>query len=235
MKRILVTLSLLPVILFGACTANSTPPPPTPHPTVIVITATGPYFAAFDDPGDWLIGTSETSEGKLVDGRYVLTIKKPQMLAWANQTRTFGDGIYEVDAALGSGPEASGFGMLLMGATDLSSFFYVMITGDGRYDVGYCQDNCQIEKSLIDGYKLNQSILTENQSNHLRIELSGGQLTLLVNGAVVSQVQGLIYTSGVIGLIGESSQYGGLEATFDNLSVVETHPSAPAETPAPTP
>src|SRR5574337_622338 len=129
MKRISIVVSLWSLLLLAACTGSSTPPTPTPHPTVIVITATGPYFAAFDDPGDWLIGSSATSEGKIFDGRYILTVKKPQTLAWANQTRTFGEGIYEVDTALSSGPEASGFGMLLMGANDLSSFFYVMITG----------------------------------------------------------------------------------------------------------
>lgn len=218
---------LLSILLLTACSTNPATTPTPPRPTVIVITAAGPYIALFDEPGDWLLGETDASWGRLVDGQYVLTIKKPRQIAWANQTRVFGDGIYEVDARLSSGPEASGFGMLLMGSSDLSAFLYVLITGDGRYDVGYCDTNCASEKSFIGGYKLAPAILVDNQSNHIKVELDSGQLTLIVNGASISALQGLTYGRGVVGLIGESSQYGGFEAAFDNLSVVESHPALP--------
>jgi hypothetical protein len=220
-----VLLCLLLAILLAACSdPNATEPP---HPTVIVITASGPYIALFDEPQDWLVGESDASWGRLVDGEYVLSIKKPQQLAWTNQTRVFGDGIYEVDARLETGPEASGFGMLLIGSNDLSSFLYVLITGDGRYDVGYCDTTCANETSLIGGYKLAPSIVVDNQMNHLKVELNAGTLSLTINGALVSQIQNLSYGRGVIGLIGESSQFGGFEAAFDNFSVVETQPELP--------
>lgn len=228
-------LVLLVVVILSACAVVPIEPP---RPTVIVITAMGPYFAAFDDLGDWLVGDSEISSGRVNDGEYFLTVKKPRTVAWASQTRAFGDGIYEMDARLVSGPEASGFGLLLLGSSDMSSFFYCIITGDGRYDVGYCQQNCSVEESLIGGYKLAPAILTANRNNHLRVELSNGQVTFLVNGAPVSQLQGLTHNSGLVGVFGESAQYGGFEAAFDNLSVVEPQPVAPVETvthPAPTP
>ncbi len=226
MHRIIPILLLLPLIvaLVTSCSADSTPPP---HPTVIVITAAGPYIAQFDDPQDWLLGETDTSWGRLVDGEYVLTIKKPRQIAWANQTRTFGDGIYEVDARLSSGPEASGFGMLMIGSSDLSAFLYVMITGDGRYDVGFCDQSCAREESLIGGYKLAPAILVDNARNHIKVELKEHTLTLIINGASVSQVQNLSYGRGVVGIVGESSQYGGFEAAFDNLSVVELQPIPP--------
>ena len=230
MKRTLLIVlfsALALAVLLTAC--GIAPAGPPPRPTVIVITAIGPYFAAFDDLGDWLVGDSDASAGRVEEGEYYLTIKQPRMLAWASQTRAFGDGIYEVDARLVSGPEASGFGLLLLGSSDMSSFFYCIITGDGRYDVGFCQEGCNVEQSLIGGYKLAPAILTENQTNHLRVELGGGQVTFLVNGSPVSQLQGMTYTSGLVGLIGESAQYGGFEAAFDNLSVVETRPALPTE------
>lgn len=219
---------LILAVFFSSCIGGLAPTPP--RPTVIVITAIGPYFAAFDDLGDWLEGDSQNSAGRAEDGEYYLTIKQPRMLAWASQTRAFGDGIYEMDARLVSGPEASGFGMLLLGSSDMSSFFYCFITGDGRYDVGFCQQNCDVEQSLIGGYKLSPAILTENRTNHLRVELSNGQMTFLVNGAAVSQLQDVTYRPGLVGLIGESAQYGGFEAAFDNLSVVEPQRPAPVET-----
>jgi hypothetical protein len=229
--------TILALTFLTACNMPLPTSAPPPRPTVIVIRAIGPYFAAFDESGDWLIGDSENSAGAIVDGAYLLTVKQPRLVAWANQTRAFGDGIYEVDVRLVSGPEASGFGLLLLGSSDMSSFFYCIITGDGRYDVGYCRENCRDEQSLIGGYKLSPAILTEDQEvNHLRIELSGGQVTFLVNGASVSQLQGLNYSPGLVGLLGESAQYGGFEAAFDNLSVVEQRPVAPvAATPNPTP
>lgn len=204
-----------------ALTACRAEPEATPRPTVIVITASGPYVATFDEAGDWLIGDSEHSRGRIEDGRYILTLLSPSHLAWANQQRTFGDGVYEVEATLLSGPEASGFGLLLLGSNDVGSFLYCMITGDGRYDIGYCQDGCRVQESLIGGYTLAYTILPGNQTNFLRVELNDGELTFLVNGAPIGQVKGLNYTSGLVGLIGESSPYGGFEAAFDNLHVTE--------------
>ncbi|MBN1427260.1 MAG: hypothetical protein JXB07_02670 [Anaerolineae bacterium] len=234
MRRIY--LIVLMTLVLSACNMPIGAVQPTPRPTVIVITAVGPYFTGFDDPGDWLLGDSENSAGRVEAGEYFLTIKQPGLIAWTNQTRAFGNGIYEVDVRLNSGPEASGFGLLLLGSSDMSSFFYCLITEDGRYDVGYCQQNCSEGQSLIGGYKLSPAILTENQTNHLRVELAGGRISFLVNGVLVSQRDGLTYSPGLVGLVGESAQYGGFEAAFDNLSVVETQPVAPPEgTAQPTP
>jgi len=227
MKRLaLMILTLLTVPALAGCGSLLGGPTPTsaPPPTVIVITAVGPYLATFDDPGDWLVGDSDNSLGEVHDGEYFLSVKKPRSLAWTDEPRIFGDGIYEVNARLVSGPEASGYGVLLMGSSDLSAFFYVMLSGDGRYDIGYCEETCGKEQSIIGGYKLSPVIQTDNQPNHLKITLSKGHLSLEVNGAAVGEVQNLVYSRGVIGLIGESDQYGGFEAAFDNFSVVETSP-----------
>ncbi len=192
---------------------------PTPRPTVIVVTASGPYYETFDDAGDWLSGSGTISQGQVVDGQYHLNIGEPGMLAWTHQQRAFGDGVYEVEAALTRGPEASAFGLLLLGSSDLNSFFYCMITGDGRYDIGYCEDGCDVQESLIGGFTLAYTILTGYQTNHLRVELDSGQLTFIVNGAPVSQLRNLTYSDGLVGLVGESSPYGGFEAVFDNLHI----------------
>ena len=108
------------------------------RPTVVVITAVGPYYVPFDDSSGWLVGESERSAGRVEDGRYWLAVKEPDYLAWTHQQRVFSDAIYEVDATLARGPEASAFGLLLLGSNDLSSFFYCLVTADGRYDIGYC-------------------------------------------------------------------------------------------------
>jgi hypothetical protein len=187
----------------------------------VVVTAVGPYYTPFDEVGDWLIGETTNSQGRIEGGRYVLTVLQPEYIAWTHQQRAFGDGTYEVDASLLGGPEASGFGLLLLATSDVSTFFYCMITGDGRYDIGYCQDACRIQQSLIGGYTLSYAILTDNQTNRLRVDLIDGQLTFWVNGSPVSQIGGLTYSNGLVGLIGESSPYGGFEAAFDNLRVVE--------------
>jgi hypothetical protein len=192
---------------------------PTPRPTVIVVTSSGPYYETFDGASDWLFGNGTISQGQVVDGQYRLNIDEPSMLAWTHQKQAFGDGIYEVDVALTRGPEASAFGLLLLGSSDLNSFFYCMITGDGRYDIGYCEDGCEVQESLIGGFTLAYTILTGYQANHLRVELDSGQLTFIVNGAPVSQIRNLAYSDGLVGLVGESSPYGGFEAVFDNLHI----------------
>jgi len=196
-------------------------PATPPRPTVIVVTASGPYYTSFDEVEDWLVGVGPHSQGRVENGQYILRIDEPRTLAWANQKRAFGDGVYEVDATLLGGAEASAFGLLLLGTSDLSTFYYCIVTGDGRYDVGFCEDYCKKQQSLVGGFTLAYSILTGNQTNHLRVELDDGQLRFLVNGVPVAQVKELTYTKGLVGLIGESGPYGGLEAAFDNLHVVE--------------
>lgn len=222
---------LLPLM---ACNFPLSPIGPEARPTVIVITSEGPYFATFDDPGGWLTGERDASHGRVADGAYLLALKRAGTLAWTHQQRAFGDGVYEVDAWLVSGPEASGFGLILVGTSDLSSFLYILITGDGRYDVGACAEACETQQSLIGGYQLAYSILPANEPNHLRAELRGGTLNLTINGAPVSAVQGLTYGEGLVGFIGESSRFGGFEAAFDNLQVTEFPPEATSTVAAPT-
>src|SRR5574341_1512795 len=163
------------ILALVACNFPLGPSGPQGRPTVVVITSVGPYFAAFDDIGDWLAGDTE----------------------------------------------ASSFGILLVAATDLSSFLYILITGDGRYDISVCSQTCQDQQSLIGGYQLSYAIIPGSVVNHIRAELRSGTLNLFVNGTPVSTVPGLIYGEGLFGFIGESSQYGGFEAAFDNLQVTE--------------
>lgn len=221
-----LVLALSVLIGLNAC-ASDVPTGPPPRPTVIVITAEGPYFAGFDSPADWLVGQSQSSHGRVENGRYILTITEPETIAWVHEQRAFSEGTYEVEAALQSGPEASVFGLLLLGSSDLSSFVYCVITGDGRYDVGYCEDGCQVQRSLIGDLTLAYAIQPGNATNFLQVTLEDGRLTLSVNGTLVSQVNDLDYTSGLVGLIGESSIFGGFEAAFDNLRVIEALPDSP--------
>lgn len=193
-----------------------------PRPTIIVVTAAGPYYTTFDEPRDWLVGESAQSSGRIEEGRYLLTISEPGQLAWASQPLAFGEGVYELEATLISGPEASGFGLLMLGSGDVGSFIYVMITGDGRYDIGYCQGGCTTQQSLIGGWTIAEAIRTDYQTNFLRVELIGGTLAFTANGVLVSQLDGMSYTTGLVGVVGESAQYAGFVAAFDNLAVVET-------------
>jgi hypothetical protein len=223
---------LCSILIFSACSEEEPEEVtiiPTPRPTVIVVTASGPYYETFDEAGDWLSGDGTISQGQVVDGQYRLNIDEPSMLAWTHQSQAFGDGIYEVDLALTRGPEASAFGLLLLGSSDLKSFFYCMITGDGRYDIGYCEDGCDVQESLIGEFTLAYTILTGYQTNHLRVELDSGQMTFVINGAPVSQIRNLTYQDGLVGLIVESSPYGGFEAVFDNLHIEKSSDDSGAQ------
>lgn len=231
---------IVAAILLTACNYPLDDPGPPPRPTVIVITATGPYYEGFDDPeSGWLLGDAPNSTGRIEDGMYYLAIKKASTLVWTNQQRVFGDGVYEVDATFVSGPESSAYGLLLLGTRNMASFVYVMITDDGRYDIGTCDQSCDKQESIIGDYTLAYAIRPGDEGNHLRVELAEGTLSLVINGAPVSTIQGFQQEPGLLGFIGESGQYGGFEAAFDNLQVVEEGyelpPPAPQEPGVPTP
>lgn len=236
-RGLLLSALFLPVLT--GCNFPLAPLGPEPHPTVIIITATGPYTDTFDTTeAAWLVGNTEGSEGTIADSEYHLIVKKPNWMAWTQNSRVFGDGVYEVDTRFVTGPESSAYGLIMLGSSDLSSFVYVVITDDGRYDIGRCDSWCNKQESLIGGLTLSYSIVPGEQKNHLRVELAGGSLRLLINGAPVSQLQGVTPSSGIVGFIGESSQYGGFEAAFDNLAIIETSTGVPTPTespPQPTP
>lgn len=211
---------LTAALLMLGCSGEPRTPQPTPRPTVIVVTASGPYYEPFDDAGDWLVGSGTRSEGLVSGGEFLLKVTEPGYWAWTHQTRAFGEGVYEVTARLVSGPEASAFGLLLLGASDLQSFFYAIISGDGRYDVGYCEAGCAVQESLTGGYQPS-AMIVPNAANRLRVDLQDGELAFSVNGTEISRVAGLEYTDGLAGLIGEAAVYGGFEAAFDDLQVTE--------------
>jgi hypothetical protein len=227
------------MLILAGCNLPLEPLGSPPRPTVIVLTATGPYYETFDVVStEWLLGDTDGSAGRIENGEYILTVKTASKLAWTHNARIFGGGVYEFDTTFISGPESSTYGLLLLAESDLSSFVYVTITDDGRYDISYCERWCDIQESLIGGLTLSYSILPGEEGNHIRIELNTGTLSLSINGAPVSQIQGITQASGLVGFIGESSQFGGFEATFDNLSVIEANSGAPTPeliTPLPTP
>lgn len=209
-------------LLLAACEAGTPVVQEVPRPTVIVITASGPYFEDFSAPGDWLVGASSRSSGSVESGVYRMLTLEPEMIAWTHESRRFANGIYEVDATLISGPEASAYGLLLLASSDLTTFVYAIITADGRYDVGICRSACAEQQSLIEGFTLGNTInVGLGQVNRLRVEYSSGTLTFLVNGGALSRLQGLEFIEGLVGLYGESSSFGGFEAHFDNLSITE--------------
>jgi len=218
------SLLLLLSIVLAACNtfSQSDEQQPPPRPTVIMITATGPYFETFDRPGDWLIGQGTRSSGRVENGQYILSIAEPGLFAWTNQQQVFGDGTYELETILISGPEASAFGLIFGADSDLSTFFYAMITGDGRYDIGYCEQSCIVQQSVLEDFTLSDAIrIGTGEVNVLAVALNSGEVTLSINGVAVSRLQDVSYQEGLVGLIGESSQFAGFEVGFDNLSIVE--------------
>ena len=227
--RLVVSLLIfmLLAVTLAACGTEAQNPTLPPRPTVIVVTASGPYSTGFDDEGEWLVGEDSLTAGRVFEGRYWLSVAVPTYLAWTNQPREFGEGMYEVEARLVSGPEASAFGLILLASPDMRSFYYAMITGDGRFDIGQCLEGCQTQESLIGGLTLAYPILTGNETNFLRVVFRDGELRLDVNGAPAGQVQGIETETGLLGFIGESGHYGGFEANFDNLRVTEDQETEP--------
>lgn len=229
--RLAVFLAAISTISTGCLAGQTVTVTLPPRPTVIVVTAIGPYFDDFDEPGEWITGETLHSRGWIESGRYHMNILQPGYMVWSSQPRVFRDGIYEVETTFISGPESSGYGLLFMATADMSAFYYAIITGDGRYDVGFCRNNCETQQSLTEGYSPGFTILTtDGATNRLRIEISEGTLTFLINGAAATQIDGLTASSGLAGLIGESSAAGGFEVAFDNFHVEELVPSTPSTT-----
>lgn len=182
----------------------------------------GPYEEDFGSLGTWGSGNDADVEGNVENGVFRLHVKAESGIFWSTGGEDFGDGTYEVDATQVEGTLDNGYGMMLRVNNDTDSFYLFEVSGDGFVWIGACVDGCETEVTPLveDGWfqsdAVNQGL---NNTNHLRVDATGGNFTFFVNGQQVGQATDTRFATGDIGLLVETLGTAGVVVNFDNFKM----------------
>jgi hypothetical protein len=179
-----------------------------------------PYVETFDSEGSWRTGSDTYTEGEIKDGVYDFHIISDDISRWSSAGKTFGDGIYEVEATQVDGPLDDGFGMILRADAEKGDFYLFKVSGDGYVWIGRYIDGVE-EQPIIGSHWFESPAVKKglNQTNKLRVYAESGNLIFYVNDNEVGRVTDGSFKEGDVGLFAQSLGIGGVRVQFDNLSV----------------
>jgi hypothetical protein len=151
------------------------------------------------------------------DGIYRILVNTDNTDIWANPGLEFTNTIIEVDARKVGGPDDNDYGVICR-YQDLSNFYFLIISSDGFYGIAKVVDG---EQELIDleSMAYSEHINQGNNSNEIRADCIGQQLSLYVNGQKLIEATDSQHTSGDVGLIAGTYDTAGTEIHFDDFVV----------------
>jgi hypothetical protein len=179
------------------------------------------YQETFDEDGTWGTGISADVEGQVIDGAYELFVKSNQGVYMATAGKSFGDGVYEVDAAQVEGPLNNGYGLLFRVDEADDSFYAFEVSGDGYVWIGYCTELCEAESIALVGGDWFRSPAVKTglqETNNLKVIVNGIRMTFLVNGLEVGRAVDDRRSEGDVALMVEALGQPGVRVVFDNFS-----------------
>lgn len=171
------------------------------------------------ETGRWLTESDEVGRSLVVNEVMVIELDQPNTIQYvALEEPGFANFVAAVDVTQTEGSPNSSFGMFvrMQGADALYRF---AITGNGLYAVeirtpagGWARltDDWTATPHLRQGL---------NQTNRLRVEAVGPQMTFFVNDEQLTQIVDSTFVGGNIALSAGTFNQGGLRVAFDNVVV----------------
>jgi len=138
------------------------------------------------------------------NGNYHVLIneKDKGQIVWIGSK--YKDESIEVDVQQTSGPSDGRIGVACR-TVDAGSLYSFEFSQDGSYGI-YKYTNWNSDQ--LEGGTLDPNTLNQGSINHIEGICNGQDLTMLINGVVVSQVQDSDYTSGGVGLVVRTGDSG---------------------------
>jgi len=158
------------------------------------------------------------------NGVYRIRIDKPDFTFWANPGLGGilpSDVRIEVDATKAGGPDFNDFGIICRysGLGGQASFYEFIISSDGFAGIVLVTENSQQVISGDGELQPFDAIRQGSATNHIQAECSGSQLTLYVNGVVLTSVSDTTLANGDVGLLASTYDEAGVDILFDNFFV----------------
>jgi hypothetical protein len=180
------------------------------------------------DTGAWPTTTDDDVTYSYARRTYQLEIHTANWLGFAFNTaieeRPIPNLLAEVDITQAAGPAAAEYG-LLFHYQDSDNFYMAAISGQGTYGVWKKID---AEWATLIDWTESDLLDTEAETTHrLSLLVQGDQITLLVNDAVLAEVQDEATIVGTIGLVAGAFDEPGVVAAFDNFEVWQLEGETP--------
>ena len=210
---VLITLLAL---LAGSCQVLPLNTPRAERPSGSVL-----FQDEFSDPSSGWDRRPQDPDGFLdySEGVYRIQVNSAHKMVWAGPGLTFADLRLEVDATRVAGPEDDDFGLVCR-AVDRGNFYFFAISSDGYYGIGKVKDGAP-ELVGMAAMPPSEAIRRGKDSNHLRADCVGENLSLYVNGDLLATVQDAEFSDGEAGLLVGTFETPGTEVHFDNFAVLQ--------------
>jgi hypothetical protein len=153
------------------------------------------------------------------NGVYRINVNVTQQDYWANPGKNFTDVRVEVDATKVGGPDDNDIGLLCR-YKSVDDFYFFIVTSDGYYGIGKTVGG---EMQMIgqESMDTSEEINLGLDTNHIRADCIGSQLSLYVNGTLLTTVTDSDFASGDVGLMAGTYDTAGTDIHFDNFVVYD--------------
>lgn len=174
----------------------------------------------FSDPGSgWKQGRNASGAVEVAGGSLKISVLSPQTTKITVPGIKFRDTRVEVDARKASGDDDNYFGIVCRYQDD-ENFYYFMISSDAYYAIGKWSSGVAIPLSA-EMMQSSSAIAEGIANNHLRADCVGEELSLYVNGELLSRVEDPEFASGEAGLFAGTIMSSQIEIVFDRFMVLE--------------
>ena len=193
---------------------------------LLVITVVGcsdaSYLETFESVKAWEVEEYEGVKTDVVEERLHLTVDFPDSMFFATAgRRNLENGLYQLEVEAVEGSAESAYGMIFRATPNATDFYYFLVSADGFYSVGGCQNGCKDGDLIRIGDNMwtgTEAIATGlNQKHTLAVQAIGDQLTYSINGTEIGQFNNTSLAKGDIGVIVQTFDSSATVA-FDNLS-----------------
>ena len=147
---------------------------------------------------------------------FVVLNNVPQYYTYAYANKNLTDTSIVVESTLLSGPMDVESGLICR--SNYENFYYAIVSIDGYYGIAKAAGE-DFDYIQMDAMYQNSSINLGNETNTIRFDCIGNELTLYVNGELLTSVTDDTLTSGDIGFVVGTYDEGGAKFGFDNLVV----------------
>jgi hypothetical protein len=217
----------------GQASATSTPLPtitppliPTePEPTIIEVPAAPTLIPGLlfideftDRSSGWPVETTESSVIDYVQDGYHIAVNTSDSLAWSVVGPTLGNVRILVDASLIGGGEDNYLGAICR-YQDANNFYMGVITSDGFYAILRRFQGGSFEFLSSDRWEDSIVINQHMEMNLIELACIDNQISLTVNGQLLSQVEDTGILLGDVGLIVGTITADSTDVLFDNFTL----------------
>jgi hypothetical protein len=210
--RTYVSLILLASVMLILCQACNLLEPPVESGSVLFQDDFSRNASGWDRYSDDTYVTDYESGG------YRIAIFTPETNVWARPHLNFDDTMVQVMATKLDGPDDNVFGVLCR-YQDAKNFYFFLISSDGYCGIGIYQDGGEILLSS-DAMLPSEAINQGEDTNHIRADCVGEELSLYINGALAAQAIASDWARGDVGLIAGTYDKPGTDLLFENFSVL---------------